>query len=83
MQPAPLRRPGQHNWIHRLPLKMRFKRSKLYVSAIPVVVLGIGIGFLGALLGLLVLAVAIRFLFGLVTPPDEPFSLTTLSGSPL
>jgi uncharacterized membrane protein YfcA len=51
-RPAPLRRPGQHSWIHGLPLKMRFKRSKLYVSAIPVVGLGIGIGFLGALLGI-------------------------------
>jgi len=51
-RPAPLRRPGQHNWVHRLPLKMRFKRSKLYVSAIPVVLLGIGIGFLGVLLGI-------------------------------
>jgi uncharacterized membrane protein YfcA len=50
--PAPLRRPGQHNWIHGLPFKMRFKRSKLYVSAIPVVALGVGIGFLGALLGI-------------------------------
>ena len=35
-----------------LPLKMRFKRSKLYVSVIPIIVLGIGIGFLGALLGI-------------------------------
>ncbi|MEO8667926.1 MAG: sulfite exporter TauE/SafE family protein [Bauldia sp.] len=51
-RPAPLRRPGQHNWIHGLPFKMRFKRSKLYVSAIPIVALGIAIGFLGALLGI-------------------------------
>ena len=51
-RPATLRRPGQHSWIHGLPLKMRFKRSKLYVSAIPVVGLGIAIGFLGALLGI-------------------------------
>jgi hypothetical protein len=51
-RPAPLRRPGQHTWIHGLPFKMRFKRSKLYVSAIPVVVLGVGIGFLGTLLGI-------------------------------
>jgi uncharacterized membrane protein YfcA len=163
-RPAPLRRPGQHLWIHGLPFKMRFKRSKLYVSAIPIVALGIGIGFLGALLGigggfimvpaliyllrvptnvvigtslvqivatmsvatvlhavsnysvdivlaiilmvggvigaqfgarigqnirgdqlrallaLLVLAVAVRFLFGLVTPPDERFSLTVIAG---
>ena len=51
-RPAPLRRPGQHNWVHGLPLKMRFKQSKLYVSVIPVVALGVGIGFLGALLGI-------------------------------
>jgi uncharacterized membrane protein YfcA len=51
-RPAPLRRPGQHSWVHGLPLKIRFKRSKLYVSAIPVVGLGIGIGFLGVLLGI-------------------------------
>ncbi len=51
-RPAPLRRPGQHSWVHGLPLKMRFKRSKLYISTIPVIALGTGIGFLGALLGI-------------------------------
>jgi uncharacterized membrane protein YfcA len=51
-RPAPLRRPGQHTWVHGLPFKMRFKRSKLYVSVIPIIGLGIGIGFLGALLGI-------------------------------
>lgn len=51
-RPAPLRRPGQHSWVHGLPFKMRFKRSKLYISAIPVVLLGLGIGFLGTLLGI-------------------------------
>lgn len=50
-RPAPLRRPGQHNWVHGLPFKMRFKRSKLYISAIPVILLGLGIGLLGTLLG--------------------------------
>ncbi|MES0879913.1 sulfite exporter TauE/SafE family protein [Roseibium sp. SCP14] len=46
------RRPGQHNWIHGLPLKVRFRRSKLYVSVIPVVGLGATIGFLGTVLGI-------------------------------
>ena len=46
------RSPVHHNWIHGLPLKMRFRRSKLYVSVIPIVALGGGIGFLGAVLGL-------------------------------
>jgi uncharacterized membrane protein YfcA len=51
-RPAPLRRPGQHTWVHGLPLKMRFKRSKLYVSVIPIAVLGVAIGLLGSLLGI-------------------------------
>jgi uncharacterized membrane protein YfcA len=44
--------PSHHSWIHGLPLKTRFRRSKLYVSVIPIVVLGAGIGFLGSILGL-------------------------------
>ena len=47
-----LRRSGQHNWIHGMPLKTRFRRSKLYVSVIPIVALGGSIGFLGTVLGL-------------------------------
>ena len=45
------RRPGSHNWIHGLPLKMRFKRSKIYLSVIPVNVIGLLIGFIGAVMG--------------------------------
>jgi uncharacterized protein len=50
-RPAP-RRGGAHTWIHGLPLKMRFKRSKIYVSAIPVWLIGFIIGFFGALMGI-------------------------------
>ena len=46
-----LKKSGQHNWIHKLPLKMRFRTSKLFVSVIPVVGLGAGIGFLAAIMG--------------------------------
>ncbi len=46
-----LKRPGQHNWIHRLPLKMRFRASKLFVSVIPVLGLGAGIGLLSSIMG--------------------------------
>nr|WP_245247625.1 sulfite exporter TauE/SafE family protein [Tianweitania sediminis] len=49
--PASLKRAGQHHWVHRLPLKMRFRASKLFVSVIPVLVLGAGIGFLAAIMG--------------------------------
>jgi uncharacterized protein len=48
---VPARRSG-HGWIHGLPLKMRFKRSKIYLSVIPVVVVGVIIGFIGAIMGI-------------------------------
>ncbi|MFC5584767.1 sulfite exporter TauE/SafE family protein [Nitratireductor kimnyeongensis] len=50
-QTVTLRKPGQHNWIHRLPLKMRFRASKLFVSVIPVLALGAFIGFLASIMG--------------------------------
>lgn len=51
-RPVAPRRGGAHTWIHGLPLKMRFKRSKIYVSAIPVWMIGFIIGFVGALMGI-------------------------------
>ena len=50
--PVVLRRPGSHTWVHGLPFKVRFKRSKIYVSAIPVLGIGFGIGFIGSLMGI-------------------------------
>src|SRR5690606_8046740 len=50
-EPTSLRRPGQHSWVHRLPLKMRFKKSKIYLSVIPVIGLGFGIGILTSVMG--------------------------------
>ena len=46
-----LKRSGQHNWIHRLPWKMRFRRSKLYVSILPVIGLGAAVGVLAGVMG--------------------------------
>jgi uncharacterized protein len=46
-----MRRPGQHNWSHGLPFKMRFNRSKLYISALPPVILGAFVGLLAAIMG--------------------------------
>lgn len=45
------RRSGQHSWVHGLPFKMRFKRSKLYISAIPPLAIGAFVGFLAAMMG--------------------------------
>lgn len=49
--PPGRRRSGQHSWVHGLPLKMRFHRSKLYISAVPPIVIGAFVGFLGAIMG--------------------------------
>jgi len=50
-KPASGRKPGQHNWIHGMPLKLRFPRSRLYISAIPPLVIGWVVGLLTAFLG--------------------------------
>jgi uncharacterized membrane protein YfcA len=49
--PMPGHVAGRHNWIHGLPFKMRFRTSRLYVSAIPVLVLGFLVGIMTAILG--------------------------------
>ena len=41
----------QHSWIHGLPFKVRFRRSKLYISAIPPIIIGFIVGILSALMG--------------------------------
>lgn len=48
----PTKLPGKHNWVHGLPMRVRFKRSNLYVSIFPVILIGGSIGFLGSLLGI-------------------------------
>lgn len=40
-----------HYWVHRWPLKMRFPRSRLYISAILPFMIGTGVGVLSAILG--------------------------------
>jgi hypothetical protein len=50
--PTPPRQSGQHFWLHGLPFKMRFRRSKLYISALGPLLLGFGIGILTAIMGI-------------------------------
>jgi hypothetical protein len=49
--PTPMRRPGQHNWMHGLPFKQRFKASRLYISVVPPIAIGAFVGFLSAIMG--------------------------------
>lgn len=49
---APVKRKtGHDSWIHKLPFKVRFRKSKLYLSVIPVLVLGMLVGILAAIMG--------------------------------
>ena len=41
----------RHNWVHRLPLKIRFRTSNLYISCIPPFIIGALVGFLAAIMG--------------------------------
>ena len=44
-------RRGRHTFLHALPFKTRFPRSKLYMSVIPPLVLGFLVGLLSAIMG--------------------------------
>jgi hypothetical protein len=44
--------PSQHTWMHGLPLRIRFKKSRLYISVLPVLGIGLFVGVVGALLGI-------------------------------
>jgi uncharacterized membrane protein YfcA len=50
-QPLPQRRAGQHSWMLRLPFKQRFPASKIYVSIIPPLAIGLLVGLLSAIMG--------------------------------
>lgn len=50
-RPSPPRRSGQHNWVHGLPFKTRFRSSKLYISVIPPIAIGAMVGVLAAIMG--------------------------------
>ena len=41
-----------HYWIHGLPFKMRFKKSKLYESAFAPIIIGLIVGFIAAIMGI-------------------------------
>ena len=41
----------KHNWIHKLPFKVKFRVSGLYISVIPPLLVGALVGLLGAVMG--------------------------------
>lgn len=60
----------QHHMFHRLPLKMRFQQSRLYVSAITPFLIGVFVGILAAIMGVgggFVMLPAMIYLIGMPT----------------
>ena len=60
----------KHTWIHGLPLKMRFRRSKLYISALLPIGVGFLVGMLSALMGVgggFIMVPAMIYLLGMPT----------------
>ena len=41
----------KHNFIHKMPFKMRFRTSGLYISVIPPLLVGVVVGILAAIMG--------------------------------
>lgn len=60
----------QHNWLHGLPFKMRFRRSKLYISALLPLAIGAFVGVLAAIMGVgggFIMVPAMIYILGMPT----------------
>ncbi|MCH2249798.1 MAG: sulfite exporter TauE/SafE family protein [Cognatishimia sp.] len=66
---APVKRKN-HNWVHGLPFKMRFRVSGLYISVIPPLLVGLLVGILSAIMGVgggFIMVPAMIYLLGMPT----------------
>ena len=60
----------KHMWVHGLPLKMRFRQSQLYISAIPPFIIGAMVGVLAAIMGVgggFIMVPAMIYILGMPT----------------
>ena len=60
----------QHNWLHGLPFKIRFRKSKLYISILLPILIGVVVGILAALMGIgggFIIVPAMIYLLGMPT----------------
>ncbi len=86
------RRPGGvpkkrgHGWALKLPFKMRFRESKLYISAIPPLLIGLAVGVLAAVMGVgggFIMIPAMIYILGMPTSVvigTSLFQITLLAG---
>tara|TARA_E500000331_G_scaffold355066_1_gene409666 strand:+ start:316 stop:1398 length:1083 start_codon:yes stop_codon:yes gene_type:complete len=59
-----------HYWIHGLPLRMRFKKSRVYESAFTPIIIGLIVGFIAAIMGVggaFILVPAMIYIIGMPT----------------
>ncbi|MDZ4094768.1 MAG: sulfite exporter TauE/SafE family protein [Paracoccaceae bacterium] len=67
---APVRRAHIHTWVHKLPFKMKFRASGLYISVLPPLLVGALVGFLAAVMGVgggFIMVPAMIYLLGMPT----------------
>ncbi len=60
----------EHTWVHGLPLKMRFRKSRLYISALLPGAIGFFVGVLSAIMGVggaFIMVPAMIYLLGMPT----------------
>lgn len=65
-----VRRAHVHTWVHRLPLKVKFRASGLYISVLPPMMVGAAVGFLAAVMGVgggFIMVPAMIYLLGMPT----------------
>ena len=84
---ASRRKLHQHTWVHGLPLKLRFRRSKLYISAFLPLGLGFFIGILSAVMGVgggFIMVPAMIYVLGMptqVVPGTSLFQIIFVAAS--
>ena len=67
---SPVKRAHVHTWVHRMPFKMKFRASGLYISVLPPAVIGAAVGFLSAIMGVgggFIMVPAMIYLLGMQT----------------
>lgn len=64
------RRAHEHSWVHNLPFKVKFRKSGLYISVLPPLMIGAAVGILAAIMGVgggFILVPAMIYLLGMPT----------------
>jgi len=67
---APPKNSRQRGWVQKLPLKMRFRTSGLYISIIPPLIVGVFVGILAAIMGVgggFIMVPAMIYILGMPT----------------